>query len=98
MTKRITLASLCLTLAGLANAQSFLVFGVPDATATSPNGILPTGKVIGNWTDASGNNHGFIRGTDGGFTKFDVPAAASTIVSTFNAVGPMPPCFTDTPG
>ena len=86
MTTRITLAGLCLTLAALANAQSIVVFQVPGAS-TSPEGILPTGEIVGNWTDAGGNTHGFIRGTNGGFTAFDVPGASSTIVSSFNAGG-----------
>lgn len=78
MTERITLAGVCLTLAVLAKAESFAVLEVPGAVFTSANGILSAGEVIGNWTDSNGNMHGFIRGTDGGFTKIDVPGASST--------------------
>src|SRR3954453_20243873 len=48
MKKQITLASLCLTLAALGHAQQIIVFEVPNAQSTSPNGLLPTGEVIGN--------------------------------------------------
>ncbi len=75
MIKSITLAGLCLALAVLGKTQTITVFEVPGATATWPNGILPTGDIIGNWADSTGNNHGFIRQKHGGITTFDVPGS-----------------------
>jgi hypothetical protein len=101
MTKRITLAGLCLTLAALGNAQNIIVFEVPAAASTSPNGMLPTGEVIGNWTESTDDgpvNHGFIRETNGAFTTFDVPGSTSTAVSSFNAGGTISGNYRDAHG
>jgi hypothetical protein len=98
MTKSITLAGLCLTMAVLGNAQNIVVFAVPNAVTTSPNGILATGEAIGNWIDSQQNWHGFIRRTNGGFTTFDVPGASSTIVSSFNPEGTISGRSVDTSG
>ena len=98
MTKRIKLAGLCLTLAVLGNAQSIIVFEVPNAVYTSPNGILETGEVIGNWIDSQSKWHGFIRGDIGAFTAIDVPGASHTIVSSFNPHGTISGRFVDAKG
>ena len=50
MTKHITVASICMALAGLANAQRIISFDVPGATGTSAAGILPTGEIVGRGT------------------------------------------------
>ena len=95
MTKHITVASICIALAGAANAQSIISFDVPGAAGTTAAGILPTGEIVGSWNN-SGGTHGFIRRTDGSFTTFDVPGASSTSVNGFNAAGDMVGHFIDT--
>ena len=60
----------------------FTTFEAPgaDTTAGSFNGTAPTsindlGVVTGNYDDANGFSHGFLRSPDGKFTTFDVPGA-----------------------
>jgi hypothetical protein len=60
----------------------FTSFEVPgaDMTVGSFNGtsaasINDAGVVTGEYFDASGESHGFLRGADGKITKFDVPGA-----------------------
>jgi uncharacterized membrane protein len=42
---------------------------------TQPNSINDCGEITGNFSDAQGVVHGFLRSPDGKFTKFDVPGA-----------------------
>jgi hypothetical protein len=37
--------------------------------------MKPAGAISGNYTDASGLSHSFVRAPDGGFTTFDAPGA-----------------------
>ena len=60
----------------------FTSFEVPgaDTSAGSYAGTLPSsindlGEVTGNYTDASGFTHGFLRSPEGSYTMFDVPGA-----------------------
>jgi hypothetical protein len=71
---------------------------VPDAAGTSPIELVPTGEIVGFWTDTTHNQHGFIRGRNGGFTKFDVTGAISTGVSGCNTAGTIVGSFTDASG
>jgi hypothetical protein len=41
--------------------------------------ISPEGVVLGVYTDVNTNRHGFIRGTDGGFTTFDPPGQINAL-------------------
>ena len=62
----------------------FTTFEAPgaDTTAGSYNGTSPSsindlGAIVGNYDDANGFSHGFLRSPDGKFTPFDVPGAAT---------------------
>jgi hypothetical protein len=98
MTKRMTLASLCLIMAGFAKAESFLTFDVPGAVQTFPIGILQGGEIVGYWADANKNQHGFVRSKRGEFTSFDPAGSLSTSVTGFNAAGTISGSFTDAAG
>jgi hypothetical protein len=59
---------------------SFTTFQAPGADTTPgsyngtvPSGINDLGVIVGNYYDASGVGHGFLRETDGKFTTFDPP-------------------------
>lgn len=61
----------------------FTTFEAPgaDITAGSYNGTSPSsindlGEITGNYWDATGFSHGFVRSPDGKYTSFDVPGAA----------------------
>src|SRR5271167_1569050 len=43
-----------------------------DFNGTLPNGINDAGAITGEYLDASGGNHGFLRSPEGAFTTFDV--------------------------
>src|SRR5271167_1118915 len=76
------LALCMLGLGSTASAQQgrIITFDAPgaDTTAgsfngTSPNSINDLGAITGNYWDANGFSHGFLRSPDGNFTTFDVP-------------------------
>jgi probable HAF family extracellular repeat protein len=48
-----------LLFARLARADTITMINVPGAVATEPNGINDAGQVVGDYTDTSGNVHGF---------------------------------------
>jgi len=60
-------------------------FDVPGASTSSGlgtfaaefDGINPAGAITGNYTDASGVSHGYVRAPDGAITVFDVPGAGT---------------------
>lgn len=67
---------------GEARAASFITFDVPGSVClpsfpncTTPTAINPEGTITGYYADATGALHGFLRASDGTFTKFDVPGA-----------------------
>jgi uncharacterized membrane protein len=66
---------------------SFTYFDVPGSTYTIPNRITDSGRVCGFFSDASGNDHGFLRDREGNFTQIDVPGATSTKVRGMNEHG-----------
>ena len=57
---------------------TIITFDAPGAvlgrhTGTLPVSINSEGVVVGSYTDASGESHGFLRSADGSFTSFDAP-------------------------
>lgn len=82
----------------------FTTFEAPgaDTTAgsyngTSPSGINDLGVITGDYSDANGFNHGFVRAPDGKFTTFDVPGAGGygTLPVTINLEGAIVGYYTD---
>ncbi len=83
-------------------------FDVPGAgtgagQGTIPEGIDLAGVIAGNYVDASGVNHGFVRALDGTITKFDVPGAGNgpgqgTIPLTLNPAGMITGYYIDANG
>ena len=52
--------------------------------------------ITGNYTDASGVNHGFVREKHGTITTFDVPGAVNgTFPSSINPMGTITGSYTD---
>jgi len=69
------------------DSGTFITFDVPGSTGTSPSAITANGVVIGNYGDASGLTHGFLRTPSGAFTTFDVPGAQLTAPTDINPGG-----------
>ena len=83
---------------------SFVTFDAPgaDTTAgsfngTSPNSINDLGVITGEYLDANGFGHGFVRSPEGQFTTFDVPGAGGygTIPLAINVEGAIVGNYTD---
>lgn len=73
-----------------ARAQyAFTTLDVPDGVATYADGNS-VGRIVGEFDDADGNTHGFIRSRGGAFTQFDVPGSSGyTSINGVNANGEM---------
>jgi hypothetical protein len=54
---------------------NYTVFDVPGATGTFPISINLEGTITGQFPDANGLTHGFLRAANGAITTFDAPAA-----------------------
>src|SRR5262249_21383789 len=76
---------------------TFVSFDAPGACksavfpgCTAALAINPVGEILGYSVDSNGVPHGFLRGSNGTFTSFDVPGAEfSSLVEQF--VGPAGP-------
>ncbi len=82
----------------------FTTFEAPgaDTTAGSYNGTVPNsindlGAITGDYADANGFSHGFVRSPQGKFTTFDVPEAGGfgTIPIAINLEGAVVGLYTD---
>ena len=87
--------------------NKIVTFDVPGAGTGASQGTFPegisAGVIIGNYIDAEGANHGFVRAPDGKFTYFDVPGAGTgsgqgTIPMTNNAAGEITGAYFDDNG
>ena len=85
-------------------AGKFTTFQAPgaDTTAGSYNGTSPSsindlGAITGNYDDANGFSHGFLRSPDGNFMTFDVPGASGygTFPKVVNLEGAVVGFYTD---
>src|SRR5215831_5998876 len=87
---RLVLLSMSVLLRALVAAQepsyTFTIIDPPDAISTSPIGINARGQIIGQYTDATRQTHGFLfeKGT---FTPLDVPDATLTTAEGISARG-----------
>src|SRR5215472_5722322 len=64
------------------NAGTFVTFDVPAATSTNPNAINNSGAITGQYADAGGLHHSFLRTSDGTITPFDPPGTSGCSPST----------------
>lgn len=85
-------------------AGRFITFDAPGAdttpgsfNGTNPTGINDLGAVTGNYWDANGFSHGFLRSPDGKFTTFDVPGVGGygTTPRALNLEGAVVGFYTD---
>lgn len=65
--------------------DTFIPIDYPGAISTSAQGINPRGEIVGQYTDAAGMTHGFLRHTDGSFSSIDYPGAVRTLVGGIDA-------------
>lgn len=75
-----------------APASTFLSFDAPGAGTSDGQGTFPvainrSGLIVGNFTDSSRVQHGFMRAPDGTFTTFDPPGSTGTYVMAVNSKG-----------
>jgi hypothetical protein len=66
---------------------SYQFVDVPGATATRISAINDWGATVGDFTNAAGAQHAFIRARGGDVTTVDIPGAASTTLRGINDVG-----------
>jgi hypothetical protein len=67
---------------------TFTTFDAPDGVSgTYGQGINSAGTIVGYYGDANFFLHGFVRGSDGTITEFDVPEGVITEPSGINAAG-----------
>lgn len=83
------LSILGLPAATRAQQPQITTFDVPasDGNGTVPIGINLAGVIVGNYYDANGVSHGFLRNPNGTFTTFDSPGAG---IVSFDSNGTFP--------
>jgi probable HAF family extracellular repeat protein len=74
----------------------YTTISVPAAQSTTPVGITDSGTIVGEYADAGGVEHGFLRDTAGRFTTIDVPGALSTNASRINSRGQIVGAYSET--
>jgi len=65
---------------------TFTTIDVPGAVVTNAQGINHQGDIVGAYTDAAGQQHGFLR-SGGQYRTIDVPDARSTFARGINDAG-----------
>jgi uncharacterized membrane protein len=65
---------------------TFTTIDFPGATYTIANGINNQGDIVGQYNDASGKSHGFLRHL-GVFSSIDFPGALGTVANGINVGG-----------
>jgi uncharacterized membrane protein len=79
-----SLIFLCACAAGADNRFSLIDY--PDASSTQAWGINSRGDIVGNYTGAGNNSHGFLS-NGSHYTAIDYPGAAVTLVNGINPQG-----------
>ena len=75
--------------------DDFSAFDFPDATLTWAWDINESGEIVGEYADASGNRHSFLRKQER-FFSIDYPGAVSTSRGAINSRGTIVGQYTDT--
>lgn len=69
------------------NPVSFTTIDVPGATETRAFSTNNAGEIVGEFKDAKGKAHGFLRASTGTFTTIDAPGATETHARGINRAG-----------
>ena len=75
---------------------SYATINFPGSSFTFAGGANASGNIVGIYTDASGNGHGFL--FDGTYTSFDYPGAAFTEATGINPSGAIVGLYVDSAG
>jgi probable HAF family extracellular repeat protein len=88
-----------LLLSGISAAADYRFVRVdfPNSTSSLVNTINARGDMVGNYTDADGNTHGFLL-RKGKFSTIDFPGASFTAARSINARGDVAGRFEDAAG
>jgi hypothetical protein len=70
----------------------------PGAIFTRALGIDGHGRIVGDYQDATGTTHGYLRDSGGRFTTIDIPGAIATTVWDINDQGQMVGEYADVNG
>jgi hypothetical protein len=93
---RWSLVAVLIVIASALQAQNVATFDVPNSTYTHPVSINQAGQITGDFVDANGQQHSFVRERDGTLTTFDVPDSNdgqfqwhtyATLATSINAAG-----------
>jgi hypothetical protein len=76
----------------------FTTIDVPGAASTQAFDIDNRGQIVGEYRDAVGIFHGFLRDPGGTFTTVDVPGATGTSITGINDRGQMIGLYADAGG
>jgi len=82
----VLLALLAIAAQPSAWGQTFTTFDPPGSQVTAPGSINAAGQIAGSFFDSTFAQHGFVRGTDGTISSFDIPGFLATIVITQQGV------------
>ena len=77
--------------------SSFTDFDVPSATSTIAAGVNASGVIVGQYTDSTGHDHGFLL-SGGAYTPINFPLATSTTAIGINDSNEIAGYFTDSAG
>jgi hypothetical protein len=88
----LAIAVLCYLAQLSAQVPAFTTFDAPDAGHGADRGTVPicmnqSGVIAGDYYDASGSPHSFVRAAGGGITEFDAPGLLDPYVSGINRNG-----------
>jgi hypothetical protein len=92
LTQAALFAALAVSFPALAHNPPIVVFDAPGALEAPGSGTLAVGinfwgEIAGEYFDANGTAHGFIRTPDGTFKSFDPPGSVYTLVYGLNLEG-----------
>ena len=78
--------------------QQYASFDVPGGADTEGFGVNDLGQIVGRWTDADGNVHGFLRQPTGRYETIDAPGATFTAPVDINNLGTVVGRYLDADG
>jgi uncharacterized membrane protein len=76
---------------------TYATINYPGSSFTFAGGANAEGNIVGIYTDASGNSHGFLF-SKGAYTSFDYPGASFTEATGINPSGVIVGLYVDSAG